>query len=83
MSLQDINVDGSGVRIKRLGKSFLVPFNKGKPKICHASHLINYMEVMHKSVTDLRPTDALFRAPIKVELCPNHWSQLGVTKNPN
>ena len=48
-----------------------MPFNKREPKICHASHLINYMDVMRKWVTDLSPTDALFRAPTKVELCLN------------
>ena len=63
IKLQDVNVDRKGVKIECRGKSFLLPFNQREPKLCFASHLINYMEVMRKSVTDLRPTDRLFRAP--------------------
>ena len=66
IKLQDVNIDRGGVRIECRGKSFLVPFNKREPKICHASHLINYMEVMRKSVPSLKPTDRLLIAPLKV-----------------
>ena len=62
---QDVNIDKEGVRICRRGKSFLVPFNNGEPQLCLASHLINYMEVLRKSVEVLSPADALFRAPSK------------------
>ena len=68
IKLQDVNIDRGGVRIECKGKLFLVPFNKREPKICHASHLINYMEVMRKSVSDLKPTDRLLRAPLQVDI---------------
>ena len=60
---QDVNVEKEGVRIRRRGRSFLVPFNKGEPLLCLASHLINYMEVLRQSVENLSPADALFQAP--------------------
>ena len=51
--LSDVSVDGGkGVRLSCPGHSsaFLVPFNRGQPDVCMASHLINYMDVMQKNL---------------------------------
>ena len=67
-----INEEGCWIKFhhaKQRGEAkkneILVPFNRSEPKLCMATRVIYYMEMLRKSLPDLGENDALFRRALK------------------
>ena len=68
IKLDDVGINEDGVKVRCDDKEFLVPFNRAEPDICFASHIINYIDVMSKSLPSLGPTGTLFSAVVRFTL---------------